>query len=633
MKVEDQLQLARIQIAQMKDEIAELTSRQDWTAREKELNERHARELYEQKMFFKGLMEEQKESHRVDMENLKKSLHEESERNIQRLEESHKREMDALRAQQAIHEDFQNRHVDFLNKGMAELKDLLQASQLNEEEAKALAQWRQRQAWRRSSEQRAYLNGRQPKNRQEQKDHMCDDSDDDITNPNGGNAQGGTADVEQPAPNPDKKSKDGKKSESSRTDYTKNKPYTATPTYIKLGDYYTLPSGGRFVNRGGKPDTWYYRVLKRIPEHFEEVFYEVAMVTLPNGDRVKTMEYDEQIIPGVCFDLDLIVFVLTEHFCYNTPFRGIVRKLRNLGLNMNDSTLGDITHRIIKHLRNEMSQTWEQEIMKATYWMLDETPGLVGVEDKEGNKRYLNRYFWGIKAKLKKLCWFIYERGSRGLKAIKAYLDNFIGFFTTDGYVVYSLYQDLYPDKHRSSCLVHMRRYFVDALEESREIAMWFIEHFGWLFANEYEFVKQGLTGEERRIERLKRSKSIMNRIKKELEKYERSGYKHLGKQIKRALVYAKKEWYAFETVLQNGDVEVSNNLCEQMMKHIKMNLKNCLNIGSEESALDYAFMFSAIESCDINRLSPEAYLRKLILGLHNKTVEKKQLLPCYIRF
>ena len=95
-------------------------------------------------------MEEQKESHRVDMENLKKSLHEESERNIQRLEESHKREMDALRAQQAIHEDFQNRHIDFLNKGMAELKDLLQASQLSEEEAKALAQWRQRQAWRRS---------------------------------------------------------------------------------------------------------------------------------------------------------------------------------------------------------------------------------------------------------------------------------------------------------------------------------------------------------------------------------------------------------------------------------------------------------------------------------------------------
>ena len=94
---------------------------------------------------------------------------------------------------------------------------------------------------------------------------------------------------------------------------------------------------------------------------------------------------------------------------------------------------------------------------------------------------------------------------------------------------------------------------------------------------------------------------------------------------------FCQDEGYDFETVLQNGDVEVSNNLCEQMMKHIKMNLKNCLNIGSEESALDYAFMFSALESCDINHLSPESYFKGLISGLHNKKVEKKQLLPCYI--
>ena len=90
----------------------------------------------------------------------------------------------------------------------------------------------------------------------------------------------------------------------------------------------------------------------------------MALVTLPNGERVKTKEYDEQIIPGVCFDLDLIVFVLTEHFCYNTPFKGIIRKLNNLGLSMNDKTLGDNVHRIIAHLRKQMSEVWEQEIMK-----------------------------------------------------------------------------------------------------------------------------------------------------------------------------------------------------------------------------------------------------------------------------
>ena len=174
----------------------------------------------------------------------------------------------------------------------------------------------------------------------------------------------------------------------------------------------------------------------------------------------------------------------------------------------------------------------------------------------------------------------------------------------------------------------------MDAIEESHDIAWWFIDRIGGLTAWEHEYIKQGKTGgEERRLARWAHSKKIMDKVKKELEKYARSNYKKLGKQIKRALVYAKKECHAFETILQNGDVEVSNNLCEQMMKHIKMNLKNCLNIGSEDSAMDYAFMFSAIESCDINRLSTETYLRKLILGLHEKKWRKSSFFPAILGF
>ena len=40
----------------------------------------------------------------------------------------------------------------------------------------------------------------------------------------------------------------------------------------------------------------------------------------------------------------------------------------------------------------------------------------------------------------------------------------------------------------------------------------------------------------------------------------------------------------------------------------------------------------SALESCDINHLAPESYFKGLITGLHDKKVEKTQLLPCYIR-
>jgi hypothetical protein len=99
-----------------------------------------------------------------------------------------------------------------------------------------------------------------------------------------------------------------------------------------------------------------------------------------------------------------------------------------------------------------------------------------------------------------------------------------------------------------------------------------------------------------------------------------------------KALNYVIRHYDELTAYLDIPEMPLDNNDTEQMMRHIKMNLKNSMNIGSEDSALDYAFMFSALESCDINHLSPEAYLRKLIQGLQEKKVEKKQLLPCYIR-
>jgi len=36
------------------------------------------------------------------------------------------------------------------------------------------------------------------------------------------------------------------------------------------------------------------------------------------------------------------------------------------------------------------------------------------------------------------------------------------------------------------------------------------------------------------------------------------------------ALWYITKEWGALKNVLKNGDVELSNNLAEQMMRHKK---------------------------------------------------------------
>lgn len=151
---------------------------------------------------------------------------------------------------------------------------------------------------------------------------------------------------------------------------------------------------------------------------------------------------------------------------------------------------------------------------------------------------------------------------------------------------------ELHPDQHRSACLTHIRRKFVESLEENHSLSMWFIDEIGRLFGIEHDCKKAGLTADQVLVERLQRSMPIMDRIKEKFERFARSNNKGLGALIKKALKYIKTEWSAMQTILQDGNLELSNSLSEQMMRHIKLNLKNCLNICSEDSALDYAFSF-----------------------------------------
>lgn len=81
------------------------------------------------------------------------------------------------------------------------------------------------------------------------------------------------------------------------------------------------------------------------------------------------------------------------------------------------------------------------------------------------------------------------------------------------------------------------------------------------------------------------------------------------------------------------GDVELSNNLSEQMMRRIKMSLKNAGNIGSERSARHNAFMYSVIESCKMVRRNVEDYLKYLLNRLRTARDgdELTNCLPCYL--
>lgn len=138
-----------------------------------------------------------------------------------------------------------------------------------------------------------------------------------------------------------------------------------------------------------------------------------------------------------------------------------------------------------------------------------------------------------------------------------------------------------------SACLVHIRRQFVNALEENYEEAMWFIERMGIIFAKEHIFKWQKLKSCERYIARLKPGSvaELMKSIEDRLADYALSDDAGCGELLKKALRYASAEWPAMKRVLESGEVEISNNISEQSVRKLKMNLRNAGNIGSESSA------------------------------------------------
>ena len=433
-----------------------------------------------------------------------------------------------------------------------------------------------------------------------------------------------------------------------RIDYSKASAYTDSPMYHRLEDYYTLPEGAYFVTRGGEIDKNCVKVILYYPARIEEHIYETATVRFRDEDDVRTLDTItvDRPIEGCCFGTETLSYILMEKFWYNTPFEQIVRKLRALGLRMSKSTLGDNVHRAIGYMRGRMKEWWEKAMLTARYWMIDETPGLVGCEDENGGRAYLRKYFWSITAKVLKLSWLFYEGGSRGVKAIRPFLEKFIGFYTTDGYICYKVFdmtdeelaklESPPPEgvKKRSACLVHIRRLFVNALEENFDEAMWFIDRMGMIFAKEHCFKEQKLTNNERYLARLKPGSTadLMMSIEERLADYALSDDAGCGELLRKALRYARAEWPAMKRVLESGDVEISNNISEQSVRKLKMNLRNAGNIGSESSAVDNAFMYSVIESCKLNDIDPGKYISYLLgkLKTSREGDDLTGLLPCY---
>ena len=87
---------------------------------------------------------------------------------------------------------------------------------------------------------------------------------------------------------------------------------------------------------------------------------------------------------------------------------------------------------------------------------------------------------------------------------------------------------------------------------------------------------------------------------------------------IAEAIRYALHHWDGLTRFLDDGRIELDNNVVERGIRPIVLNRKNALFAGHDQGAENWACIASLIETCKLHGVDPQAYLADVLTKLVN---------------
>jgi transposase len=195
-----------------------------------------------------------------------------------------------------------------------------------------------------------------------------------------------------------------------------------------------------------------------------------------------------------------------------------------------------------------------------------------------------------------------------------AHLEGFRGVLQVDGYAGYRKLADR-GDVQLAFCWSHVRRGFYElAVSGSAPIASEALERIAALYGVEKDI--RGRSAEERRTVRHQKSRPIMAA----LEQWLRAKLNLISQKSKlaTAIRYALSRWDGLTIFIEDGRIELDNNIVERSIRPIALNRKNALFAGSDGGAEHWATVASLIETCKLNAIDPLAYLTDVLTRIVN---------------
>ena len=190
----------------------------------------------------------------------------------------------------------------------------------------------------------------------------------------------------------------------------------------------------------------------------------------------------------------------------------------------------------------------------------------------------------------------------------EAFLAAFAGDLQADAYAGYDA---LYATGRirEIGCWAHARRGFVEALTTDVRAALT-VALIQQLY--EVERASAELSTDARRDLRQAQSVPLLANIAAERDQLARTVLPKspLGD----ALRYLTNQWAALQRFVDDGRLAMDNNRAENQLRVIALGRKNWLFAGSFEGARRAALLYSLVQSCKLIDVSPDAYLKDVLL-------------------
>jgi transposase len=330
---------------------------------------------------------------------------------------------------------------------------------------------------------------------------------------------------------------------------------------------------------------------------------------------IKTAKAPRPVIEKGLASPSAAAYVMTMKFVESVPLYRQEQHYARMGI---DLSRGVLSNWMIKSsdwlalIYDRMKQVLlEQEIIHA-----DETT--LQVLKEPGRKAETKSYMWLYRTGATGPPIVLYEyQQNRAGEHPKRFLQGFKGYLQVDGYPGYHEVKNA----TLAGCWAHLRRKFDEALKglprkhrTSGNKAHEALNQINKLFSIERE-LKQ-CTPEERLAARNRRSRPIVDGFRKLLEtaSLDMAPKSLFGM----AVNYGLRQWKKLICFLEDGRIELSNNLAERSIKPFVIGRKNWLFSNTPKGARSSAIIYSIIESAKENKLNPYTYLTHLFEILPN---------------